>query len=164
MRLAAVSSLIVTTLLFAGCNLAMPGTTAAYDKCYKALRAQNLEDNASRISCINSNQKNIDRGLSGTAAPYKYEPTHFNFEGSVANDSSDLVITSFKIVVTMPDGKQFSKTFQNDFIQPQQSQPFLIYDTEMKGVYFTDFTNNSGGTPNWTWYVTPLTGLTISTY
>jgi hypothetical protein len=65
----------------------------------------------------------------------------------------------------MPDGKQFSKTFQNDFIQPQQSLPFIIYESEMmKGVYFTDFTNDAAGNPKWTWYVTPLTGLTISTY
>ena len=48
--------LMEITLALDGCNLAIPGTTAAYDKCYRALKAQNLEDNAAKISCISSNQ------------------------------------------------------------------------------------------------------------
>jgi hypothetical protein len=57
--------LLGLALPISGCNLAIPGTTAAYDKCYRALKAQNLEDNAAQISCISSNQVKINRGIVG---------------------------------------------------------------------------------------------------
>jgi hypothetical protein len=156
--------LMEITLALVGCNLAIPGTTAAYDKCYRALKAQNLEDNAAKISCISSNQVKISRGLVGTAGPVKYGTTNFEFDAGLSNDSTDLVVTSFRIVVSIPEGKQISKTFQSQFIQPGQFQQFIILANEMKGVYFTDFTTDAADKPLWTWFVEPLTGLTISSY
>jgi hypothetical protein len=130
---------LVTAALFlgiafslSGCNLSIPGTTAAYGQCYRALKAQNLDDNAAKISCINSNQVKISRGLTGTAGPEKYDDTTFWFNASLENDSTDLVVTSFRIVVSLPDNKQISKTFQSQFIQPRQSQHFTISADETR--------------------------------
>ena len=61
----------------------------------------------------------------------------------------------------MPDGKQVSKTFESQFIQPGQSQHFSLSSDDMKGIYFTDFTKDADDKPLWTWLVEPLTGLTI---
>jgi hypothetical protein len=102
--------------------------------------------------------------LSGTAGPEKYGTTNFDFDAGLSNDSTDLVVTSFRIVISMPDGKQISKTFAGKFIQPGQFQHFIILANEMKGVYFTDFTKDAADKPLWTWFVEPLTGLTISAY
>lgn len=77
---------------------------------------------------------------------------------------TDLVVTSFRVVVSMPDGKQVSKTFESQFIQPGQSQHFSLSSDDMKGIYFTDFTKDADDKPLWTWLVEPLTGLTISPY
>jgi hypothetical protein len=160
----AAALLLGNAFSLSGCNLSIPGTTAAYDKCYRALKAQNLDDNAAKISCISSNQARISRGLTGTAGPEKYGDTNFDFDASIANDSTDLVVTSFQIVVTLPDGKQVSKTFQGQFIQPGQFQHFGLSANEMKGIYFTDFTKDANDKPLWTWFVEPLTGLTIFSY
>jgi hypothetical protein len=163
--LVAAALLMEIALLLAGCNLANTGTTATYDKCYRALKAQNLDDYAARISCISSNQVKISRGLRGNdARPEKYDTTNFDFDASISNDTTGLVVTSFRIVISMSDGKEISKTFENNFIQPGQFQHFTILANEMKGVYFTDFTKDAADKPLWTWFVEPLTGLTISAY
>jgi hypothetical protein len=75
--------------------------------------------------------------LSGTAGPEKYGTTNFDFDAGLSNDSTDLVVTSFRIVISMPDGKQISKTFAGKFIQPGQFQHFIILANEMKGDYFS---------------------------
>jgi hypothetical protein len=162
-------SIAVTTLLLgfaldlAGCNLSNTGTTATYDKCYRALKAQNLEDNAAKISCINSNQVKVTRGLTGQTAGPQLD-YYLNFYGSVTNNTTDLVITSFRIAISLPNGKQSSKLFEGRFIQPGQLEDFTFYANDLIGLELSDFKKGPNDKPLWTWFVEPLTGLTISAY
>jgi hypothetical protein len=145
-----------------GCNLAIPGTTAAYANCYRSLKAQNLDDEAARISCINSNSVAVHAGLGGQAHVDSY--TQRSLDATVTNTSTDLVITSYKVDVSLQNGKKASKLFNSRFLQPGQSESAVLFPFEMSDFQIADFTAGADNKTTWSWNVTPLAGLTISAY
>jgi hypothetical protein len=160
LRMALLAGAVIAGVPLAGCDWAMPGTTAAYTKCVQSLKAQNLDDNAAKISCLASNQVSINRGLTGEA--HIDSSTNRSLDASVTNDSTDLVITSYEVSVSLPNGKHASKVFRNRFLQPGQTEDAVLLPFEMSDFQAADFTNDAGNKPTWTWNAQPLTGLTIS--
>ena len=79
------------------------GTTTAYAECYRAIKLQGLEDQAAMKFCTYRTQISIDRGLVAQGEVSRNGDLA-GINVTVWNISPDMVVTSFDVSVTAPNG------------------------------------------------------------
>ena len=148
-----------------GCDFPS-GTTAAYDKCFRALQEQNLDlaPDAVRTVCVKRSELPLNiANYTGHAGPTKSND-RASLAGNIENKSDDSIITAYQINISTPNGKNALKQFTGMFIKPGEVGYFNFSPDDLSNFLFDDFTTDSDGKPKWTWSIAALRGLQISPF
>lgn len=141
--------LAASTLVLGGCDsdlvqMFYKGTTKAFAACMDQAKKQStLSDSTAKAVCVEKHSVEIAAKLGGTAG-YNRSFGSIWFTGNVINESKDTVVTSFSVVIMRKDKPEGEfRTFDNQWIEPGQSQGFSIHDLQYANDERLDISNGS---------------------
>ena len=97
-------SILISIFLFTACDSInenfYKGTLKAFNSCINNLESEHLKDATLKNMCAKKHQIILAKSsLTGNAGLQSFFPFKGNFEGTVENQSSDVVVTSFKVML-----------------------------------------------------------------